>query len=401
MQLKKNTEYTLMFSLISSGDGETPITSGSPDGYVANASSSGVSTNAAANVGNGQWKVTLTAGELNYDAVDILIVLAGAISVHYHIETVTKLVSELNDLAAGAEMDLTDAVIAEVRSGLATGVNVTDARDHIESHGDGNWLTATGFATPANVTDAKDDIVSAGAAWVTATGFAAPTDVADAVTAIEGYGDTNWSTAVVPSVEDIDEELSDVHGEGLWTGSGSVPTADEVADAVWDEDPSEHNDVDEAGGYLTRIKAKTSTIGSLTVTYQSPTVEDDEFEIYAGDDYREADGRGISATIEGYSGPDLTDATAVLRLTPVADYDAGESSASKEVSATLSIDGTTVTVSADMTAEDTSELNTHPPDYSRNYVFQFIAATADGSPRIVTLAVGKCSVKQKIGAESS
>ena len=43
-----------------------------------------------------------------------------------------------------------------------------------------------------------------------------------------------------PSVTDIDNQLSATHGEGSWEGGGGGATAEEIADAVWDEPRSEH-----------------------------------------------------------------------------------------------------------------------------------------------------------------
>lgn len=111
-------------------------------------------------------------------------------------------------LAASRVVDLG---VWATATGFATPTNVTDARDHIETHGDSGWITAAGFATPTNVTDARDSIKGAdgddlkaisdeldaakGATfdggtdsleairnrgdseWITAAGFATPTDV--------------------------------------------------------------------------------------------------------------------------------------------------------------------------------------------------------------------------------
>jgi len=86
-------------------------------------------------------------------------------------------------------------------TGFATPTNVTDARDHIESHGDTEWLTANGFATLTNVTDARDHIETHGDAnWgggatplvVTVPGSAvSPYGYCDGEDVIQCYGERN------------------------------------------------------------------------------------------------------------------------------------------------------------------------------------------------------------------
>jgi hypothetical protein len=149
---------------------------------------------------------------------------------------------------------------------------------------------------------------------------------------------------------------------------------------------------------LAAVKVKTDQIGSVTVTYSSPTVARGAWVIYAGNDYRAADGRAITATVEGYSGPSLAGATVALRLISVENWNTSIATADMEVPATVAISGTagdeTVSLSADITSEQSAGLATYPPADARNYVGQFVAATSGG--QVVTLTTGRMTVNKGI-----
>ena len=59
-------------------------------------------------------------------------------------------------------MTLTSATISSVKSGLATGDNISTAQTAIISRGNEAWTTATGFATPSDIPSASDN---ASAVW--------------------------------------------------------------------------------------------------------------------------------------------------------------------------------------------------------------------------------------------
>ena len=109
------------------------------------------------------------------------------------------------------------------------------------------------------------------------------------------------------------------------------------------------------------IKAQTDRIGSLEVTYQTPAVSNGHLSLYAGDDYLAADSRAISVEIQNYGGPDLTTATGKLRLSDKTTFDAAQTTADIDVVATISVNGSTVTVSADITAAQLAALSPYPP----------------------------------------
>jgi len=66
------------------------------------------------------------------------------------------------------------------------------------------------------------------------------------------------------------------------------------------------------------------------------------------------------------------------------------------VVASIAVDGTTVTVKADLTAAQTGALAPSPPDSYKNYTYRFVATTSGGS--IVTLGTGKITVQKGITA---
>ena len=63
---------------------------------------------------------------------------------------------------------------------------------------------------------------------------------------------------------------------------------------------------------LTAIKAKTDTIGALSVTVTAPVAADGAIQIIRGDDYLQTDGRSLSFAIT--SGPSIAGGTVALRV---------------------------------------------------------------------------------------
>ena len=125
-------------------------------------------------------------------------------------------------------------------TGFATPQDVTDAVSAMEDYGDSNWTTATGFATSTNITDAVTDIEDYGDLnWKTATGFATPTDVTDSVnSAIEDLGlsaegireEIDTNSTQLTAILADTNELQTNQGDWL-TAKGFAITKD-VTDAV-------------------------------------------------------------------------------------------------------------------------------------------------------------------------
>lgn len=104
MSFKKNTAITgFPFTLIATADGAA-ITTGTPVGYVTldGGTQAAIGDVTPVHEGNGQWTFDLTAGEMNGDIVGFLIIHTSAVNVHFTMKTDTKIVSELNDIAATA-----------------------------------------------------------------------------------------------------------------------------------------------------------------------------------------------------------------------------------------------------------------------------------------------------------
>lgn len=106
--------------------------------------------------------------------------------------------------------------------------------------------------------------------------------------------------------------------------------------------------------------------------------------------------------IEDYSGPSLSGATYTLRLIDNSAYEKAGSNASADlsVSGSGSIDGTTITVTASITAEQTTALSpTYPPHGDEDtHKYELLATTSGGSPLTVPLLLGPCTVRREIKA---
>ena len=104
MSFKKNASVTgFTFGLVSASDG-SDITTGTPVGYYTldGGTQTAIGDVTPVHEGNGQWSFDLLAAEMNGDIVGLTFTHASAITVHFTIKTDTKIVSELNDIAATA-----------------------------------------------------------------------------------------------------------------------------------------------------------------------------------------------------------------------------------------------------------------------------------------------------------
>ena len=151
---------------------------------------------------------------------------------------------------------------------------------------------------------------------------------------------------------------------------------------------------------IAAIQAKTNTIGTGRITYASTVGEAGLATIWAGDDYRAADGTAFAITRDDYAGPSLTTATAKLRIMDSVQYlsavDGVSVAADLEVAATIAIDGDTITLAADLTAAQTAALATSPPQLAHNYVYEFVCTLANG--HIGYRTHGRMTVKKAIAA---
>jgi hypothetical protein len=146
---------------------------------------------------------------------------------------------------------------------------------------------------------------------------------------------------------------------------------------------------------LAGIQVKANLIGSAQVAYTSSAADGGSYTIYAGDDCLSADGREIGLTLRDYAGPSLAGATAVMRLAESVIYDDGGDAVALEVPATVTVDGSTVRLAADLTRTQTAALKTYPPETIRGYVYQFHVTTEGGLKW--TRGGGRITVKKRIG----
>lgn len=227
-------------------------------------------------------------------------------------------------------------------------------------------------ATPADV------LAQAGAA-LTAYGPATPADVEDeAAAALADYGAAKTTDLSLLATT-----------EALATGVGAI--MDAVAEIP--TDPAGLT-VEQAAqvALIPAIKAKTDCLGSAVWEFSSPITSEGTIEIVRGDDY--AGAAAIVVTVTNYVGPELAGGTAELLLTAATDYNAGVDVATP-FAASLSIDGTTVTATITLTAEQTAQLSAAPPAGACNYVYQLVgvASAGNGSLRR-TLALGAMTVRR-------
>jgi len=88
MGFKKNTAVTgFTFVMINASDGSA-ITSGTVTGYrTIDGGSQTELTNSITHIANGQWKVNLTAAEMNGETIGLLFTHDDAVPVHFTIKT--------------------------------------------------------------------------------------------------------------------------------------------------------------------------------------------------------------------------------------------------------------------------------------------------------------------------
>ncbi len=85
--VKNSAVAGFAFEMIKAADGSA-ITSGTVNGYITKDGGSQASlTNTPTHVGNGQWKVNLTASEMNADCIGLLFTHTDAVPMHFTIKT--------------------------------------------------------------------------------------------------------------------------------------------------------------------------------------------------------------------------------------------------------------------------------------------------------------------------
>jgi hypothetical protein len=153
-------------------------------------------------------------------------------------------------------------------------------------------------------------------------------------------------------------------------------------------------DIDDS---ISSVKAKTDTIGIVSMTVTSPVATDGDLTLYGGNSYLSTDGNGLSFTFTDYTGPNLNAVTGKFRVLTVDQYNRSTKAATLEVSCTLAQTSTTVTTTVSLTAVQTAALNTSPPKDAPNYKYQIRATVVSST---VTLGEGDLTVKKGINASA-
>lgn len=133
--------------------------------------------------------------------------------------------------------------------------------------------------------------------------------------------------------------------------------------------------IDAIANGITILLGKMSGARVVTV---SPVAGDQSVEIVQGDDYRTADGRALTWTVEDYSGPDVTGLTVTFGVTPAADYNAGSANPVFTATGSAAMSGDDAVFSVELTATQTALLTPSPPADSFGYIYQMRATSGAG-----------------------
>lgn len=164
-----------------------------------------------------------------------------------------------------------------------------------------------------------------------------------------------------------------------------------VGRVVWDDGSYFSSEGFDAGVGTTGV----STIVSVTAPVNVD--DDNRLSLVQGDDHDAGD-RLPTWTITGYAGPSLAAGTAKLRLLEINRYQrrGTDADAQLEVPATLGIAGSTITVTAAISAAQSALLSSSPPAVEDTHKYQ-IVATAGG--KTISLLLGPATVTRRIEPE--
>ena len=301
----------------------------------------------------------------------------------------------------------------------AAGFSTHDAAAVVSALGTGSTLTAcltaAGFSThtAANVVSAMQAVAS----QFKATGYSTH-DAAGVKTAIEADGsklDHLWETT-----ED-DGGTRRFTENALEEAPGSTaPTAEEVADQVWDETQADHvaagstgkklsdagasgdplgnavpgdyasGTAGEALGYIDDIKTRTDLISAASIDVTSAVNDNGDIEIYQGDAYTSAMGNSLTWTADYTGSNAIVDAALEFWVKARTDYNDGAETA-QQIGTVTGTEGTSdVALTVQLTSEDTDSLTVAAAKRNLpNYRYEIVAVWDDEK---LTLATGNLSV---------
>jgi hypothetical protein len=152
-----------------------------------------------------------------------------------------------------------------------------------------------------------------------------------------------------------------------------------------------------AGYVLNAIKTKTDQIGSAAVTITAPVDPNDDsrLTLTQGDDH--TSGSGLpSWTVTNWTGPALK-TTGKLRLLSIEAYrQLGTNAvADLEVDATITTSGSTLTITAPITAAQSALLASYPPGDQDTHQYQVVGSRNDNNAD-VSLVLSKATVNRRV-----
>jgi hypothetical protein len=263
----------------------------------------------------------------------------------------------------------------------------------------GNWLRAIVRKDPANVT-ALAQINNGGGSYDPTT---------DSGQAVRDRGDAAWVTGTGPDLSGLlttaafNASNAQTAGTRLLTmlqvaaGSTYQYTTGALVHAPTGSGGSATiTDADVAAIAAASAASTAAALAGSTPVLQGvvDVASASRLRLVAGDAYDEAP-RVPTWTITGYAGVGLAGA-GTLRLSSYAAYYEGapEPPAELEAAAAVAVAGSTVTVTAPLTAAQTAALTTPPGTQQLTHVYQLLGTTADGDP--VTLLIGKATVARRV-----
>lgn len=273
---KKNTSVTYfpIGRFINATTG-AEVTTGTPTGaYTKDGTEGTLSGTIAYKSTAKEWGITgLTATEMNGDVIGLNFDLASCLPLHFTIKTATKLVSELNDVAATAIVS--SGAITTSGGAVSTVTTTTTATNVTTVNGlAANVITAAAIASGA-LTAAKFAAGAFDAVWsVAARLLTAGTNIVLAKgTGITGFNDL--SAAAVNT--EVDTALADVGLTTTITGriDAAITTrlAPTVAGRTLDVTATGEAGIDWAniGGATTTVNLSGTTVGLVTTTTTATT----------------------------------------------------------------------------------------------------------------------------------
>jgi hypothetical protein len=136
-------------------------------------------------------------------------------------------------------------------------------------------------------------------------------------------------------------------------------------------------------------------VTGTALTLVSPIAASGSATVVVGDDYMAADGRALTWTISGYSGPAITsDGNVKFRAITLTKWAAASTAWDLEANAVVTQSGSNLSVSVSLPAALTGALSPSPPATVNQYHFQVSVTAANGSKAMII--EGSLTAKKKL-----